>query len=90
MQVAHDDARVEHEHAARFAAAVVTAVLGLLAPLGREGEEGALRSRYVATLGNLEDRLAAFGEEEQRANAEIARLEGEAQRRLAELSSKEQ
>jgi hypothetical protein len=59
-----------------------------LGPLGREGEEGALRSRYVATLGSLEDRLARLGDEEQRLLAEITRLEGEVQRRLGELTGK--
>jgi hypothetical protein len=63
-------------------------IQGSLGPLGREGEEGALRSRYVATLGGLEDRLAALGDEEQRLGAEITRLEGEVQRRLGELTSK--
>jgi hypothetical protein len=63
-------------------------IQGSLGPLGREGEEGALRSRYVATLGNLEDRLATLGEEEQRLLAEITRLEGEVQRRLGELTAK--
>jgi hypothetical protein len=63
-------------------------IQGSLGPLGREGEEGALRSRYVATLGGLEDRLAALGSEEQRLSAENTRLEQEAQRRLAALAGK--
>ncbi|KPV49735.1 hypothetical protein SE17_30920, partial [Kouleothrix aurantiaca] len=50
-------------------------IQGSLAPLGREGEEGALRSRYVATLGGIEDRLAALGAEETSLNATIAELE---------------
>jgi hypothetical protein len=62
-------------------------IQGSLAPLGREGDEGALRQRYVATLGGLEDRLAALGDEEQRLNIEIARLEDEAKRRLGELTT---
>jgi hypothetical protein len=61
-------------------------IQGSLGPLGREGEEGALRSRYVATLGALEDRLAALGSEEQRLNAENTRLEQEANTRLAALA----
>jgi hypothetical protein len=61
-------------------------IQGSLAPLGREGDEGALRTRYVATLGALEDRLAALGQEEASINAEIARLEEEAKQRLAALS----
>jgi hypothetical protein len=63
-------------------------IQGSLGPLGREGEEGALRSRYVATLGELEDRLAALGSEEQRLSAENARLEQEANTRLAGLAAK--
>lgn len=63
-------------------------IQGSLAPLGREGDEGALRTRYVATLGSLEDRLAALGSEEQRLNAEITRLEAAAKRRLAELTAR--
>jgi hypothetical protein len=63
-------------------------IQGSLGPLGREGEEGALRSRYVATLGELEDRLAALGGEQQRLSAESARLEQEANKRLAALAGK--
>jgi hypothetical protein len=63
-------------------------IQGSLGPLGREGEEGALRSRYVATLGELEDRLAALGSEEQRLSAENIRLEQEASARLATLTQK--
>ena len=63
-------------------------IQGSLGPLGREGEEGALRSRYVATLGELEDRLAALGSEEQRLGAENARLEQEANTQLAALAGK--
>lgn len=55
-----------------------------LEPLGREGEEGALRQRYVATLNELENRLAALAEEEARLRAEIARLEERAARILRE------
>jgi len=61
-------------------------IQGSLAPLGREGEEGALRTRYVATLGELEDRLAALAAEEQRLNAENAQLEQEANRQLAAMT----
>lgn len=61
-------------------------IQGSLAPLGREGDEGALRTRYVATLGGLEDRLAALGAEEQHLNAAIAELENAAKQRLAALS----
>ena len=61
-------------------------IQGSLGPLGREGEEGALRTRYVATLGKLEDRLAELSDEEGRINGEIARLEQEARQRLAALA----
>ncbi|MEO7908968.1 MAG: hypothetical protein ABIV47_04905, partial [Roseiflexaceae bacterium] len=63
-------------------------IQGSLGPLGREGEEGALRSRYVATLGELEDRLAALGTEEQRLSTENTRLEQEANAQLAALAGK--
>jgi len=62
-------------------------IQGSLAPLGREGEEGALRARYIATLGELEDRLATLAAEEQRLKAENARLEEEASKQLAGLTS---
>ena len=47
---------------------------------------GALRSRYVTTLGELEDRLAALGSEEQRLSAENTRLEQDATTQLAALA----
>ncbi len=53
-----------------------------LEPLGREGDEGALRQRYVATLNELEDRLTALAGDEARLRAEIAHLEDQAARRL--------
>jgi hypothetical protein len=56
-----------------------------LGPLGREGEEGALRSRYVTQLGQLEDQLNGYADEEKRLQAEIARLEQEAAKALAAL-----
>jgi hypothetical protein len=64
-------------------------IQGSLSPLGREGEEGALRQRYVATLGGLEDRLAALAAEQQRLSDEIARIEGEARAKLAELTARQ-
>jgi len=62
-------------------------IRGNLEPLGREGEEGALRQRYVATLGALEDRLATLAAEEARLRALIARLEEQAAKRLQKLAS---
>ncbi|MFO7166732.1 MAG: hypothetical protein DIU80_001770 [Chloroflexota bacterium] len=57
-----------------------------LTPLGREGDEGALRARYVALLGELEDQLSALAAEEQRLRDEIAQLEQRAAQALAALS----
>ncbi len=57
-------------------------IRGNLEPLGREGDEGALRQRYVATLGELEDRLSALANDEARLRQEIARLEEQAARLL--------
>jgi hypothetical protein len=57
-------------------------IQGNLAPLARDGEEGALRQRYVASLGQIEDKLAASSAEEARLRAEIARLEEQAAARL--------
>jgi hypothetical protein len=61
-------------------------IQGSLAPLGREGDEGALRTRYVATLGQIEDRLGALAQEEGHLNTAIGKLEEEAKQRLAALS----
>lgn len=51
-----------------------------LAPLGKEGDEGVLRQRYVATLSQSEDQLSALSQEEARLKALINTLEREAQR----------
>jgi hypothetical protein len=60
-------------------------IQGNLGPLGREGDEGALRQRYVASLGQIEDRLAAIAREDAALREQIARLEDLASRRLATL-----
>ncbi len=60
-------------------------IQGNLQPLGRDGEEGALRQRYVTTLGQLEDRLAALAADEERLRATIAALEEQATKRLKRL-----
>jgi hypothetical protein len=62
-----------------------TQIQGNLQPLGRDGEEGALRQRYVAALGQLEDRLAAIAAEEQATRQQIERLEDQAARRIRRL-----
>jgi uncharacterized small protein (DUF1192 family) len=59
-----------------------------LTPLGREGDEGALRNRYVTLLGELENQLGALTEEEARLQAEITQLEAAASQVLAGLSAK--
>jgi hypothetical protein len=59
---------------------------GSLGPLGRDGEEGKLRARYVAQLNELENRLNAITAEESRINTEIQKLDQQASTRLAALS----
>lgn len=61
-------------------------IQGNLGPLGREGEEGALRQRYVTTLGQLEDNLAALDAREAQLREEIARLEEQARQQLQQLA----
>jgi hypothetical protein len=58
---------------------------GNLTPLGREGDEGALRQRYVAQLNQIEDRLNALAAEQTHLQGEIARLEHEAVAALTTL-----
>ncbi|MBX0328430.1 hypothetical protein K2Z83_12160 [Oscillochloris sp. ZM17-4] len=57
-------------------------IQGNLQPLGRDGDEGALRKRYVSTLGQLEDALAAAAAREEKLRQQIARLEEQAMVRL--------
>lgn len=85
---AHQRRQAEIERERQAAYKQQQQIQGSLAPLGREGDEGALRTRYVATLGALEDRLGGLAAEETRLNGEIARLEREAQQKLAKLSGK--
>ena len=59
---------------------------GNLGPLGREGNEQVLRERYVALLGELEDRLNQLTADEQSIHHDIERLEREASQALAALS----
>ena len=61
-------------------------IQGSLTPLGKEGEEGALRQRYVASLNQSEDRLNALAAEEQQLNGRIATLEQQAAERLRGLT----
>ncbi len=61
-------------------------IQGNLQPLGREGEEGALRQRYVATLATFEDQLGVLATRISDLQATIVRLEDQATRRLKRLS----
>lgn len=62
-----------------------TQTRGNLGPLGREGEEGALRKRYVDELNRLEDRLLALSTEEQQLKEQITSLEQQIKTKLAAL-----
>lgn len=62
-------------------------IRGNLNSLGREGEEGALRKRYVDELNRLEDQLLALSSEEQRLKQQIAGLEAEIKTKLVELTT---
>lgn len=63
-------------------------IQGNIQPLGREGDEGVLRQRYVATLSQLEDQLATLAAREKELRAEIARLEEEAASKLKNLAGR--
>lgn len=63
-------------------------IQGNLGPLGREGDEGQLRARYVTELNRLEDRLKNLESEEQRLQQRIVELERQAQARLNTLQAK--
>jgi hypothetical protein len=60
-------------------------IQGNLAPLGRDGDEGRLRSRFVTELGKLEDRLSDLEREEKRLQSEIDQLEQLASQSLEKL-----
>lgn len=62
-------------------------IQGNLQPLGREGDEGMLRQRYVTTLNQIEDQLAALAAREAATQQEIAGLEARALERLRQLSA---
>jgi hypothetical protein len=63
-------------------------IQGSLTPLTREGDEGALRQRYVATLGQIEDQLAAMLSEQEHLKTQIAQLNEQIAQQLKQLSSK--
>ncbi len=62
-------------------------IRGNLQSLGREGEEGTLRKRYVDELNQLEDQLLALSTEEQRLKQQIAGLEAEIKTQLVGLAT---
>lgn len=64
-------------------------IQGNLGPLGRDGEEGELRQRLVAALGQSHERLAGIAAEEAALREQIARLEEQAAKRLRRLSRPE-
>lgn len=59
---------------------------GSLGPLGRDGEEGKLRARYVGQLNELENALNQLTTEEIRLTSEIRQLEQQVTNRLLGLS----
>jgi hypothetical protein len=65
-------------------------IQGNLAPLGKEGEEGALRARYVSTLNTLEDKLNELAAEQQRIQQQINALEQQAAEQLRALNTHEE
>jgi hypothetical protein len=65
-------------------------IQGNLAPLGREGDEGTLRRRYVAELNQQEDRLKALAADEERMRQHIAALEQQAQQQLQGLHQRQE
>jgi hypothetical protein len=62
-------------------------IQGNLQPLGRDGDEGVLRQRYVATLATLEDQLAAQAEAISDLHKAISRLDEQATRRIKRLGT---
>ncbi len=61
-------------------------IQGNIQPLGREGDEGTLRKRYVTTLGQLEDSLTQIATREQDLRQTITRLEAQVVDRLAQIT----
>jgi hypothetical protein len=61
-------------------------IQGNLQPLGRDGDEGVLRKRYVTTLGKIEDTLATAATREQDLRQTITRLEAQVADRLAQIT----
>jgi hypothetical protein len=60
-------------------------IQGNLAPLGRDGDEGRLRARYVTELERMENRLNELEREEKRVQQEINQFEGLAARAIEAL-----
>jgi septal ring factor EnvC (AmiA/AmiB activator) len=62
-------------------------VQGNLAPLGRDGDEGRLRARYVTELERMENRLNELEREEKRVREEVNQLETLASRAIEALEN---
>ncbi len=62
-------------------------IQGNMTPLRNNEQEGALRTRYVTQLGELEDQLATLAVEEQKLRDAITALEARADRALLALSA---
>jgi hypothetical protein len=60
-------------------------IQGNLTPLGRDGDEGRLRARYVQELERMENRLNELERDEKRVQQEVSQLEGLASRAIAAL-----
>ncbi|GAB4212978.1 MAG: hypothetical protein OHK0022_49490 [Roseiflexaceae bacterium] len=62
-------------------------IQGNMTPLRNNEQEGALRTRYVTQLGELEDQLGTLAAEEQKLRDAITALEARADRALLALSA---
>jgi hypothetical protein len=60
-------------------------IQGNLSPLGRDGDEGKLRARYVKELERMENRLNELERDEKRVREEVSQLEGLAARAIEAL-----
>jgi hypothetical protein len=60
-------------------------IQGNLNPLGRDGDEGKLRARYIKELERMENRLNELERDEKRVQQEVSQLEGLAARAIEAL-----
>lgn len=66
-----------------------TQIQGNLTPLGRDGDEGVLRARYVAELNALEDQIQQLTRKEQLERQRVAEIEQMIREKLEALRSAE-